>query len=66
MVGLTEHLTDILSDHGGSSLKLRLEKLEASSSRIENMLTKLCDSGGGDVTAADADGDADDESPLLT
>ena len=65
MVGLTEHLSDILGDHSGSSLKIRLEKLEASNGRIENMLQKLCDDNGGDASndgeGGAVDDDADDE-----
>ena len=66
MVGLTEHLSDILGDHSGVSLKVRLEKLEASNSRIENMLQKIYDSSNEDPGAENVGGDideADDEEP---
>jgi len=49
MVGLPEHLSEFLSDHSGNSLKIRLEKVEASNSRIENMLKQLCDDGNRDM-----------------
>lgn len=40
--GLTEHLTEILYDHSGSDVQARLEKVEASTKRIEELLEKLC------------------------
>ena len=58
-VGLTEHLSDLLSDHAGNSLKLRLEKLEASNDRIENMLRKLTDDGNGNLGDGDIGGAED-------
>lgn len=65
MVGLPEHLSEMLNDHGGTSLKVRLEKLEASNSRIEHMLKRLCDEGDRDIAndraGEGADDDVDDE-----
>ncbi|KAL8829674.1 MAG: hypothetical protein Q9191_001883 [Dirinaria sp. TL-2023a] len=60
MVGLTEHLSDILGEHGGSSLKVRLEKVEASTDRIENMLRKLIDECNGNIGVGEAGGADDD------
>ena len=40
--GLTEQLTEILHDHGGGEVQERLEQLEASTRRIEEMLQKMC------------------------
>lgn len=70
MVGLTEQLSEILGDQTGISLKVRLEKLEASNSRIEIMLQKLCDLcevGNGDVGTGSMGGagdEADEEEPV--
>ena len=61
MVGLTEHISDILGDQGGGSLKIRLEKLEASNSRIENMLKKLCDDGSENIGNGSMVGAVDDD-----
>jgi len=67
MVGLPEHLSELLSDRSGISLKIRLEKLEASNNRIENMLKQLCDDGNRDVAndgmSEAVDEDADDKEP---
>ena len=43
VVGLTEQLSDMLHEHRASSIKERLEKLEASNERIELLLRKLCE-----------------------
>ncbi|KAL8786798.1 MAG: hypothetical protein Q9195_008056 [Heterodermia aff. obscurata] len=48
VMGLTEQLSDMLHEHHGSSIKGRLEKLEASNRRIEFLLRKLYEDGGGD------------------
>lgn len=72
MVGLTEHLSEIFNEHNGTSLKVRLEKLEASNSRIETLLQKLYDTSGGngdDEEVLSMGGtvhgdDADDEEPV--
>ena len=61
MVGLTEHLSDILGDQSGSSLRIRLEKLEASTDRIENMLRKLSDDCNGNIGTGATSGADDDD-----
>ena len=48
MVGLTEQLSHMLQKHDGSSINERLEILEASTGRIELLLRKLYEDGGGD------------------
>ena len=40
--GLTEHLTEILHDHSGGDVQARLDQVEASTKRIEELLQKLC------------------------
>ena len=47
-VGLSEHLTDFLHEHGGSDLAQRLEALEASNHRIEEMLLSISQDLGND------------------
>ena len=63
VVGLTEQLSDMLNEHNGSSIKGRLEKLEASNRRIEFLLRKLYDDGGGDSSKIEEllDEEADEE-----
>lgn len=61
MVGLTEHLSDILGENGGNSLKVRLEKLEASTNRIEIMLKKLSDDCNGNIGSGQVVGEGDDD-----
>lgn len=41
VAGLTEHLSDMLHEHNGTSVKGRLEKLEASTGRIESLLQRM-------------------------
>ena len=40
--GLTEQLTEILHDHSGGDVQERLDKVEASTKRIEKLLQRLC------------------------
>ena len=62
VTGLTEQISEMLHDHNGASVKGRLEKLEASSGRIELLLRKLCDEGSEDTgkSAQPEDDEADD------
>lgn len=48
VAGLSEHITDIWNDHGGSEIIHRLEELEASNQRIEEMLHTLSQDLGDD------------------
>ena len=48
--GLTEQLTEILQDHNGSDVQSRLETLEASTRRIEQLLQRLCGEHNDDGT----------------
>ncbi len=48
--GLTEQLTEILHDHSGTDIQERLDKVEASTKRIEKMLQKLCGEQTDDAT----------------
>lgn len=65
VVGLTEQLSDMLQEHSGSSVKGRLEILEASTGRIELLLRKLYEDGGGDdgKSAALIVEESDDQEP---
>ena len=47
--GLTEHLTEILHDRSGADVQARLEQVEASTKRIEELLQKLCGLHGDDA-----------------
>ena len=67
VAGLTEQLSDMLHEQNGSSIKVRLEKLEASNRRIELLLRKLYDDGGedggksGELLDEELDEEGDDE-----
>ena len=57
--GLTEQFSDFLSDRAANSLKVRLEKLEASTDRIENLLRKLSDDCNGNLGSGITDEEED-------
>lgn len=72
VVGLTEQLSDMLQKHDGASIKERLEILEASTGRIELLLRKLYEDGGGDdgkspalVVEESDDQEPNDQEPLF-
>ena len=48
IAGFSEHLTDFLHEHGGSDLAQRLESLEASNQRIEELLHSISQDLGND------------------
>lgn len=54
--GLPEHLSDVLREaSGGSNTKDRLEALETSTKRIEDLLLRLCEDVGGEASEGGAE-----------
>ena len=53
MEGLTDHLGEWLHGHGGSGLTGRLEALERSTKRIEDMLKRVCQDLGDDSSSSE-------------
>ncbi len=51
--GFTEHLSEFLHEHGASDIAGRLEALEGSTERIENILRKLSQISGEDTSMSD-------------
>lgn len=52
--GFTEHFSEFLHEHGASDIAGRLEAVEGSTERIEDMLSKLSQDLGGDANVSDA------------
>ena len=48
ITGITEHLSEFLHDHSADNLITRLEALEASTKRIENMVLRISQDMGED------------------
>lgn len=51
--GFTEHLSEFLHEHGASDIAGRLEAVEGSTERIEDMLRRLVETSGEDASVSD-------------
>lgn len=53
--GFTEHLSEFLHEHGANDIAGRLEAVEGSTERIEDMLHKLCQNLGEDTSDSESE-----------
>ena len=53
VAGLTEHLSDLLHEHGGGDIRNRLETLEETTNRMEALLIRLGQNMGNDESDSD-------------
>jgi len=51
--GFTEHLSEFLHEHGAGDIAGRLEAVEGSTERIEDMLRRLVETSGEDASVSD-------------